>query len=58
MGIVAAFVVLVISLIAVVLLNRRKRAEKLRLQKANNAKSEFLSKMSHEMRTPLNALWE
>ena len=56
MGIVAAFVVLVISLIAVVLLNRRKRAENLKLQKANNAKSEFLSKMSHEMRTPLNAI--
>jgi len=26
------------------------------LQKANNAKSEFLAKMSHEMRTPLNAV--
>lgn len=56
MGIVSAFAVLVISLVAVVFLNRRKKEENLKLQKANNAKSEFLSKMSHEMRTPLNAI--
>lgn len=56
MGIVSAFAALVISLAAVVFLNRRKKEENLKLQKANNAKSEFLSKMSHEMRTPLNAI--
>lgn len=55
-GIISAFVVLVICLAATVVLNRRKKEENLELLKANNAKSEFLSKMSHEMRTPLNAI--
>ncbi|MDR1687915.1 MAG: response regulator [Clostridiales bacterium] len=41
--------------------NLRKATEKLRetlaaAQSANRAKSEFLSRMSHEMRTPMNAI--
>ncbi len=51
---------LVISAIAVVIMlvvysskNTRRRVE---LEKANSAKSEFLSRMSHDMRTPMNGI--
>lgn len=56
MGFVCVFAILIISLVAAVVVNRKKREENVMLLKANNAKSEFLSKMSHEMRTPLNAI--
>ncbi len=55
-GILSAFVALILCLVAAVIINRRKKEENFELLKANNAKSEFLSKMSHEMRTPLNAI--
>ena len=37
-------------------LNQRLRASVLREREANSAKTDFLSRMSHDMRTPLNAI--
>ena len=37
-------------------LNRQLRAEVIRADESNAAKSEFLSRMSHDIRTPLNAI--
>ena len=36
--------------------NRRNEALRLQLEKANKAKTEFLSRMSHDIRTPMNAI--
>ena len=51
-------VLAVLILLAVVLLrfNAVTKRRSLQLQKAMSAKSEFLSRMSHDMRTPMNAI--
>ena len=36
--------------------NRYNRQQRLALQAANNAKNEFLSRVSHDIRTPINAI--
>lgn len=60
---VAAFAVLLIIISAVVWntrklnrLNRRLRAEAARADSSSRAKSEFLSNMSHDIRTPMTAI--
>ena len=56
----ALFIVLFISILTAVIfliiLNHIRQQKNLALEKANNAKSEFLSRMSHEIRTPLTAI--
>jgi signal transduction histidine kinase len=37
-------------------LNEMTRKQAYEIQEVNNAKSQFLASMSHEMRTPLNAV--
>ena len=36
--------------------SRRNRRQRIALEKANHAKSEFLSRISHDIRTPMNAI--
>lgn len=62
-GILASFFALltIVSILYIreKMANGQKRAledNNKKLEKANNAKTEFLSKMSHEIRTPLNAI--
>ena len=48
---------ILIGLIAVLIATSRSRKRKnLQLEAANNAKSEFLSRMSHDIRTPMNGI--
>ena len=48
---------LILSLIIFLYLRDRQNVrQRLALQKANNAKSEFLSRISHDIRTPMNAI--
>ena len=49
------FVIIMIA-ITLLLVSRKLAAKNRQLEKANKAKSEFLSRMSHDMRTPLNAV--
>ncbi|MDD2971506.1 MAG: transporter substrate-binding domain-containing protein [Lachnospiraceae bacterium] len=53
---VTALCALIAALVVTILINRQKRKENTELLIASNAKSEFLSRMSHEMRTPMNAI--
>jgi two-component system sensor histidine kinase RpfC len=46
---------IILPVFVYVLLNRIKK-EKIRAEKANQAKSRFLANMSHEIRTPLNGI--
>jgi two-component system sensor histidine kinase RpfC len=46
---------IILPIFVYVLLNRIKK-EKIRAEKANQAKSRFLANMSHEIRTPLNGI--
>jgi len=57
------FVVLFVGMCASYIYNRQRQnfyqqvqEKNMALEKASNAKSEFLSQMSHEMRTPMNAI--
>jgi signal transduction histidine kinase len=52
----ATFFIVLILLMVVVWFFLETQKAKLAAEKANNEKSEFLSRMSHELRTPLNAV--
>ena len=48
---------ILIGLLAVLLVtSRSRRLKNLQLEAANNAKSDFLSRMSHDIRTPMNGI--
>ncbi|MDD3338380.1 MAG: response regulator [Lachnospiraceae bacterium] len=47
---------LAIAVILVIIFAKRTRKQNVKLQKATAAKSDFLSRMSHDMRTPLNVI--
>lgn len=53
-GVVLISGVLLLTLLIVVIKKSRRQNEI--LQRATNAKSDFLAKMSHDMRTPMNAI--
>ena len=60
-GMVATFLSCTIGLLVIVLLRTNRRAQQLaaaraRAEAASEAKTAFLATMSHEMRTPLNAI--
>lgn len=52
----SAVAVVVVGLLGLVVTTQRTRRQNLALQKANGAKQDFLSRMSHDMRTPMNAI--
>lgn len=55
-AVVALFLVLVMDLAWLQHMNRRLRVSVLREKEASDAKTDFLSRMSHDIRTPLNGI--
>ncbi len=53
---IAAFAVCVFMAIAMFFFAKSSSKKNLQLQLASNAKSDFLSRVSHDMRTPMNAI--
>lgn len=54
--IIVLFLSILTAVVFLIILNHIRQQKNLALEKANNAKSEFLSRMSHEIRTPLTAI--
>ena len=55
-AIVSAIAVLIASTVMFAFFASRSRRKNKQLEKANAAKSEFLARMSHDIRTPMNAI--
>ncbi|MDD3411782.1 MAG: transporter substrate-binding domain-containing protein, partial [Eubacteriales bacterium] len=52
----SALVILLFATVLSLVFASRSKRKNLQLQKANAAKSEFLARMSHDIRTPMNAI--
>ncbi len=55
-ALIVFFIVILISVLMLIYINKVNMQKNLALRDADNAKTDFLSNMSHEIRTPLNGI--